>query len=54
MLRVVEGGDASLLVNGSEIYEEHVDAACPGVGLLGSALDVDVWSVLSKLWGCYV
>ena len=47
MSSVVEGGDASL-VKGSDIYEKHVDAACPAVGLLGSALDVNVLSVLSK------
>jgi len=44
---VGKGGDAPL-VDGSEIYEEHVLAASPTVYLLESALEGNVWIVLSK------
>ena len=42
-----QDGDVSLLYGG-EVDEEHVYAAGPSVCLLGSALDMGVWCVLSE------
>ncbi len=46
-----ECGDASS-VDGGEVNEEYVEATGPTVRVLGSALDVSVWCVLSEKWRC--
>ena len=51
VLDVYEVGDAAW-VYGGEVDEEHVYAACPSICLLGSALDMGNWWVLSEEWGC--
>ena len=52
-LGVAEDGDCSL-VDGGEVYEEHVESAAPVIGLLWCALRCDVLGSGAEDRGGYV